>query len=95
MPRFYIEIPHEADKMACLKAVKVLQETGSHFLTKADYGCLDGDHTARIIVEVDSKEEAMMVIPRAYRETTKIIKLTCFSPEEIDRMLASHSGEQA
>ncbi len=67
MPRFYIEIPHEAEKVACLRAVKVLQETGSHFLTNADYGCKDGDHAARIVVEVDSKNEALMIVPSAYR----------------------------
>ena len=61
MSRFLIEIPHEAEKTACLRAVKVLQETGSHFLTHADYGCLDGEHKAWIIVDVDSKNEARMI----------------------------------
>jgi hypothetical protein len=93
MPRFYIEIPHEADKVACLRAVKILQETGSHFLTHAEYGCLDGDHTARIIVEVDSKAEALRVIPPAYRDKTRIVALTTFSTEEVERLLRHHPGD--
>lgn len=93
MPRFYIEIPHEAEESACLKAIKVLQETGSHLLTHADFGCLDNDHTARIFIEVDNKEEAMMVVPRAYRETTKIIRMTNFSPEELNKMMERHTGQ--
>lgn len=92
MPRFYIEVPHEEDKISCLKAIKVLMETGSHFLTHAEYGCLDGDHTARIIVELESKEQAMMVVPRAYREQTKVIRLSTFDLEKVDRMLDQHSG---
>jgi len=92
MPRFYIEIPHEAEKVSCLRAIKVLQETGSHFLTHADYGCMDGDHTARIVVELDSKEEALMVVPRAYRANTRIVKLNSFSVEEIETLLEHHDS---
>ena len=90
MPRFYIEIPHEAEKVACLRAVKVLQETGSHFLTNADYGCKDGDHTARIVVELDSKKEALMIVPSAYRPKAKVVQLNSFSVEEIDELLRHH-----
>jgi hypothetical protein len=92
MSRFYIEIPHEEEKAACLRAVKILQETGSHFLTHADYGCMDGDHTARIIVELDNKNEALNVVPRAYRDKTKIVELSSFSAEEIDNLLKHHTG---
>jgi hypothetical protein len=90
MSRFLIEIPHEAEKMACLKAIKVLQETGSHFLTHADYGCLDGVHKAWLIMDVDSKHEALMIVPRAYRPKARIVKLNMFSVEEIDNLLANH-----
>ncbi len=90
MPRFYIEIEHEAEKVACLRAIKVLQETGSHFLTNADYGCKDGDHTARIVVEVDSKNEALMIVPSAYRPKAKVVQLNSFSVEEIDELLRHH-----
>jgi hypothetical protein len=90
MPKFYIEIPHEAEKIACLKAIKVLQETGSHFLTHAEYGCKDGDHTARLIVELDNKNDALMVVPRAYRDKTRIVQLNAFSVEEIDDLLEHH-----
>ena len=92
MPRFFIEVPHAADPEACLHAIKVLQESGSHFLTHADYGCKDGDHTARIIIEVDTKKEALMIVPRAYRTNTKVIQLNTFSVEEIDELLGHHPG---
>jgi hypothetical protein len=91
MSRFFIEIPHEEEKSACLRAVKVLQDTGSHFLTHADYGCMDGVHKAWIIVEVDSKNEAHMIVPRAYRDKAKIVKLNQFSVEEIDKLLDHHA----
>ena len=91
MPRYYIEVPHEADKSACLKAIKVLMETGSHFMTNAEYGCMDGDHTARIIVDLDSKEQALMIVPRAYRENTKVVQLSTFDLQKVNGLLEGHS----
>jgi hypothetical protein len=95
MPKFYIQIPHEAEPMACLKAIKVLQQTGSHFLTHAQYGCKDEDHNARIFVEVDNKHDALMIVPPAYRQNATVIEMTCFSPEEVERLMKYHSGEQS
>ena len=92
MPRFYIEIPHEAETIACLRAVRVLQDTGSHLLTHADYGCYDGDHTARITVEVESKNDALMMVPPVYRPKARIIQLNSFSREEIDELMKKHIG---
>ncbi len=90
MPKFYIEVPHEAEKVSCLRAVKVLQETGSHFLTHADYGCMDGDHTARLIIEMDNKEGARAIVPAAYRAQARVVQLNKFSVEEIDELLKHH-----
>ena len=58
MSRCLIEVPHEAEKIACARAVKLLLQTGSHYLTDADLGCRDRDHRGWIIVEVENKVEA-------------------------------------
>ena len=58
MARFLIEVPHEAEKIACANGVRILLTTGSHFLTNADFGCLDGEHKAWLIVEGESKERS-------------------------------------
>ena len=91
MPKYYIEIPHEENKIACLRAIKILKETGSHFLTNASFGCMDGDHSARLIIDLDDKNQAMNVVPRAYRTSTKVIEMSSFSLEEIEKMLEQHS----
>ncbi|MHC4560068.1 MAG: hypothetical protein ACYS80_22500 [Planctomycetota bacterium] len=92
MARFLIEIPHEDKTKECALAAKVLLSSGSHYLTHADFGCLDGEHKAWIIIEVDSKEEAQLVIPSVYRPRAKIVKLNKFSLEEIDELLEHHQG---
>ena len=92
MSRFLIEVPHEADTLACAKVVKVFLESGSHFLTHADWGCKDGDHKAWLTVDVDSKEQARAILPPAYRHDAKIVQLNHFTIEEIDELMRYHSA---
>jgi hypothetical protein len=91
MVRFLIEVPHEAEKIACARAVQTLLTTGSHFMTHADFGCLDGEHKAWIIVEGDSKEDIRSIVPPMYRSQTKITKLNKFSLEEVEALLRHHN----
>ncbi len=67
MARFLIEIPHEAEIQACAAVVKVFLSSGSHLLTHADWGCMDGNHSAWLTVDVDSKEDALQLVPSAFR----------------------------
>lgn len=83
MAKFHIEVPHESDTVLCKRAIKIFIESGSHFLTNAEWGCLDGDHKAWIIAEVDSKEEARSIIPPAYRHLAHIVQITRFTAEEL------------
>ena len=90
MPRFLIEIPHSEEVRACARVVQAFLATGSHALTHADWGCMDGDHRSWIIVDVDSKEEARSILPPVFRSEAKIIGLNKFTMEEIDELLKHH-----
>ena len=90
MPKFLIEVPHESDVRGCAKVVQIFLSSGSHFLTNADWGCLDGDHTARIVVDVETKDEARSIVPPAFRTQAKVIALNRFSIEQIDSILRRH-----
>ena len=83
MAKFLIEVPHGADKNACDQAIQIFLQTGSHFLTHADWGCLDGDHKAWIIADVNTKEDAMYIVPPAFRAKAKIVKLTTFTAKDL------------
>jgi len=87
MPKFFIEIPHGEDKVDCLKAIRILQESGSHFLTNAEYGCIDNDHTARLFIEVDKKEDAVNIVPAGYRRDAKVVETRRFLPEKVKKSL--------
>ena len=90
MPRFLIEVPHEASTLACARAVEVFLKSGSHYLTHADWGCRDGDHRSWIVVEVDSKDAARGILPPAFRSQAKIVQLNSFSMPEIEEIIRQH-----
>ena len=90
MARFLIEVPHESEKIACARAIKILLETGSHFLTHSDFGCEDGVHKAWIVVDVTNREEARNMLPPAYRRQATVVGLCKFGIEELDKLIRQH-----
>jgi hypothetical protein len=94
MARFIVEVPHEPEKIACARAVQVFLNTGSHFLTHADWGCLDGQHCAWMVIDADSKEAARNILPPAFRSKARIVKLNYFVMEEIDEILRHHRSQR-
>lgn len=92
MPKFLIEVSHDEELLACAQVVESFLHYGSHFATKADWGCRDGVHKAWITIETENKEDARNILPPAYRSQAQIIKLNKFSMEEIDEILKQHGG---
>jgi hypothetical protein len=84
MPRFLIEVEHDEDAVACTKAVEVFLRTGSHFLTHADWGCKDNEHKAWILVELDSRGEALNIGPADFRGRARVIQLNKFVLEKAE-----------
>jgi len=93
MAKYLVEVFHSADKIECLRTIQIFLSSGSHFLTHADWGCLDGEHKAWFIIEVESKEEALQIVPSYYRNNTKIIKLGNFNLQEVESMLKYHETQ--
>ena len=90
MARFLVEVPHDAERVACARVVELFLKTGSHFLSHADWGCMDGDHRAWFIADVDSKDEARAILPPALRSQARIVRLNYFTMEEVDEILGQH-----
>lgn len=88
MGRYLIEVAHEADKEACNRAIKTLLSIGSHYLTNSDWGCTDGEHKSWMIVDIDSKEDALLIVPPEYRNDTRVISLEKFTLDEDGAILS-------
>ena len=87
MPRFLIEIPHVDDSEGCVKALRAIEEMGSHFITEADWGCMAGTHSGYLIADLDSAEEARQVVPPEFRPDARIVQLNRFTREQIRSMV--------
>lgn len=90
MSRFLVEVPHEAGAAECIRAIEIFLRTGSHFLSRADWGCLDGVHSAWMIVDVDSKDEARAIVPSAYRAEARIVQLNTFTAAQVAELRSQH-----
>lgn len=90
MSRFLIEIPHDAEELSCARVVRYFLASGSHLLAHADWGCADGVHSAWIIVEVGTKEEARLTVPIPFRAQARIVGLNYFTLEQIDAIIDKH-----
>jgi hypothetical protein len=92
MPKFLIEVPHEEETIACARAVQVLLSTGSHFVSHAQFGCMDGDHRSWLTVDVDSKDEARRIVPPVFRGIARVVQLNRFTVEQIQELLRHHKS---
>jgi hypothetical protein len=90
MARYLIEVRHESDVESCARCVQVFLASGSHLLTHADWGCLDGQHYAWIIADLANKDEALRLVPPAFRADTRIVGLNKFTMETLDSIMSRH-----
>jgi len=88
--RFLIEVPHDASTVGCARVVDIFLKSGSHYLTRADWGCRDGEHKSWMIVDLATREEALRILPPAFREHAHVVQLNKFSVEEIEQILKEH-----
>lgn len=79
MERYLIIAPHTIGD--CEKVLKQIEAMG--YITRFDWGCMDNEHCGWVILEADSAEEALMVVPSFNRQSARAIKLTKFSPEDL------------
>jgi len=92
MSRYLVEVPHDKERRTCAQVVQVFLSSGSHLLTNADWGCSVGKHSAWLIVETDSEEEARNLVPPVFRAVASITALNKFTFQEVDSILSTHSA---
>jgi len=85
MDRYLVELPHTQKE--CMKALKQIESIGT--ITHFEWGCKDGEHIGYVIIEAESKEQALMVVPTLQRPNAKVIKLTKFTAAEVRSFIDS------
>ena len=87
MPRYLIELTHEDEHAACVSALRMIERYGAHLLTHVDWGCKDGTHAGWLVVELDSRDEVMMLVPPELRPEARIVQLNKFTKEDISSLI--------
>ena len=89
MPRFLIESSHTNEHEGCVRALDAITKYGSHLMAHIEWGCDDGVHVGWLVVDLDTPEEALQLIPPQYRNSSRVVKLRTWSREEIEKMIDS------
>lgn len=79
MNRYLVESPHSAQD--CARMIKDVYSLGS--LTNFDWGCEAGVHIGWAIVEADSPDEALFVVPPLVRHQARAVRLVKYAPEDV------------
>ena len=87
MNKYLIEVSQSSYKISNMRAAYIFKRSGSHFVTHAEWGYLDGEYKAWLVAETENKREAMRILPSAYRQSAKIILLKKFSRTSTDDKL--------
>lgn len=69
----------------CLAALDAMSSAGKEALAKCEWGCKDGDHTAYMMVQASSKEDALAKLPEDARKDAKATMLVKFTQEDIKK----------
>ncbi|MEX1071196.1 MAG: hypothetical protein WEC37_01095, partial [Anaerolineales bacterium] len=78
-------------KEACERAVNIFLTTGSHFVANAEWGCSDNVHKAWITAELESKQDALSILPPAFRKDAMVVQLENFSPVNLSETIEKHN----
>ncbi len=92
MEKFLIEIRNGGDRASCLQSIQSFLSSRTHFVTSVEWGCIEGEHKAWLIIKTGNREDAMRIIPAAYRQNAKITRLHKFTGKEIDESMIEHPG---
>lgn len=84
MAQFIIQTDHTEEE--CLRVLDSVLQAGAHYLFNADWGCHDGVHSAWMMVEAGTHDEARNIIPPAFRRNARLVQLNKFTPEEIKQL---------
>ena len=92
MPKYLIELPHDDEKAACVRALHAIEQYGSHLVTHMEWGCKDGVHSGWAMGECEDRQEALQMVPPEMRAGARVVRLNRFTPTEIQDWIEELDG---
>jgi len=81
---YLVQIKHTPEQ--CVTTLNGVKSKGDAFLSKFEWGCMQGDHTAYAFLEGKSEEDVKMMLPKDVQALAKIEKVDKFTPEQIEKI---------
>jgi hypothetical protein len=81
----------------CVNTLSEFKDKGGDaLLSKFEFGCMSGDHTAYAFLDGKTESEVRQMLPKDIQLTAKIQKVDKFTPEQIERIHKDHmnSGDK-
>ena len=95
MEKYLIEIKNGGDSASCLQSIQSFLSSRTHFVTSVEWGCLEGEHKAWLIIKTSNSADALRIIPAAYRQHAKITRLHKFKGNLIDGVITDFTQGSA
>jgi len=92
MTKYLVEIPHEPELSGCDRIVTEFIDTGAREFEAADWGCLDNEHKAWLVLEAKNRDSVKRLIPPHYRSKANIIQLSKLLLQDEDIFEELHRG---
>jgi hypothetical protein len=87
-----IQLPHGSGHEVCVRALHAIQSYGGHLFTNAEFGCKAGVHCGWAIVELNKREEAILMVPPEFRQDAVVVELNRFTKDEVAAWVAHLDG---
>ena len=85
---YFIQAPHTKEQ--CMTTLVEMKDKGDAYLSKFEFGCMSGDHTAYGFMEGTSEESIRKMLPAMEQKTAKITKVNKMTVAEIEKMHKDH-----
>jgi hypothetical protein len=84
MNRYLIEVPHEPSHDECPRLAASLLRSGTHFVTRSDWGCEAGEHRSWLSVEALDDRDAALIVPPILRSRARVVRLNTYGTEDLE-----------
>jgi hypothetical protein len=81
---YFVQLKHTPEQ--CVATLSDVKAKGDAFLSKFEWGCMSGDHTAYAFLEGKSEADVKMLLPKDEQATAKIQKVDKFTADQIEKI---------
>jgi hypothetical protein len=90
---YFVQTTHTPDQ--CLNSMTAIRDKGENLLSKFEFGCMSGDHTAYAFIEGKSEADVRQMLPKEAQANAKIQKVDKFTPDQIEKIHKDMGKAQA